>query len=57
LQTNHIFSLELLTGRLWDYNTDNFVHRLLKSTDKSILNLPDSQTVEPAINSKDEGLE
>jgi BRCA1-associated protein len=30
-QTDHCYSLELATQRVWDYVRDGFVHRLIQS--------------------------
>jgi hypothetical protein len=42
-----MFSLEMVTGRLWDYNTDTFVHRLM------VLNLPDMQQYDEGVREED----
>ena len=37
-QTNHIYSLELETQRVWDYERDGYVHRILQSNEGKLLN-------------------
>ncbi|KRX05024.1 hypothetical protein PPERSA_06658 [Pseudocohnilembus persalinus] len=46
-KTGHHFSKDLYSGRIWDYITDIFVHRLIQDNkDNSFLNLPEGQTLQ-----------
>jgi BRCA1-associated protein len=39
-ETNHLYSLELETQRVWDYKGDGYVHRLIQNNDGKIVQLP-----------------
>jgi BRCA1-associated protein len=40
-ETNHLYSLELETQRVWDYAGDNYVHRLIQNkSDGKLVELP-----------------
>jgi BRCA1-associated protein len=42
-ETQHCYSLELETQRVWDYVGDNYVHRLIQSkTDGKLVELSDN---------------
>mmetsp|Transcript_32174 Transcript_32174/g.102481 ORF Transcript_32174/g.102481 Transcript_32174/m.102481 type:complete len:294 (+) Transcript_32174:103-984(+) len=44
-ETQHCYSLELATQRVWDYVGDNYVHRLIQSTtDGKFVELPGPRT-------------
>ncbi|CAM9805340.1 unnamed protein product [Chrysoparadoxa australica] len=38
--THHTFSLELATGRIWDYESDLYAHRVLRGADGRPSNIP-----------------
>jgi len=38
---NHTLSIELQTERLWNYLSDSFAHRIIKSEGQDILNFPE----------------
>src|SRR5579859_4722747 len=41
LQTNHLYSMELETQRVWDYGGDGYVHRLIQTkSDGKLVDLP-----------------
>mmetsp|Transcript_26651 Transcript_26651/g.64740 ORF Transcript_26651/g.64740 Transcript_26651/m.64740 type:complete len:501 (-) Transcript_26651:109-1611(-) len=47
--TNHTFSMEMETGRVWDYAGDNYVHRLIvNKTDGKLVELPPHRTASTA---------
>jgi BRCA1-associated protein len=40
-QTSHCFSMDLMTQRVWDYDSDGYVHRIMQNkTDGKLLELP-----------------
>ena len=40
-QTSHCFSMDLLTQRVWDYESDGYVHRIMQSkSDGKLVELP-----------------
>ncbi|KAG2235207.1 hypothetical protein BDF21DRAFT_431872 [Thamnidium elegans] len=44
-ETNHIYSLEINTQRVWDYTGDGYVHRLIQNlVDGKIVELPSSES-------------
>lgn len=43
-ETNHIYSLELETQRVWDYVGDGYVHRLIQSKSEGLVQLPAPST-------------
>ena len=46
-ETNHRYSIELSTQRIWDYMTDKFVHRIINTEHSQIL-LEDNNNIEEA---------
>ena len=42
-ESHHVVALEISTGRIWDYSSDQFVHRRL-ATSSGIMDLPERQS-------------
>ncbi|KAI9193742.1 BRCA1-associated protein 2-domain-containing protein [Polychytrium aggregatum] len=54
--TNHLYSLELETQRVWDYAGDGYVHRLIQNkADGKLVELPAPNAVEPRGYFRDRG--
>jgi hypothetical protein len=49
---DHNFALELDTLRIWDYNKDTYVHRIVRSKESLVLNLPDCEERDNLSNQK-----
>ncbi|KAI8639115.1 hypothetical protein BD408DRAFT_421857 [Parasitella parasitica] len=56
-QTDHLYSLEIETQRVWDYAGDGYVHRLIQNAvDGKLVELP-STTEDSSINASQEKME
>ncbi|ORY69163.1 hypothetical protein BCR35DRAFT_354712 [Leucosporidium creatinivorum] len=58
-ESGHSYSLEIETGRVWSYNDDEYVHRLIRNrTDGKLVELPslftDDDSKKKSSNSKDD---
>lgn len=53
IETNHNYSLEIETQRVWDYAGDNYVHRLIQNkTDGKLVELPPPEQLNDQSTSK-----